>query len=75
MHAPIDLIRKTAAVEQGEKYLEERFGHKTFSPLSTLGLKKAASAADPSLLRIAAQLSEGGDTLEMYELLGGKYEQ
>ena len=74
MNAPIALIRKTAAVEQGEKYLEERFGTKAHSPLATISLKKAASAADPRLLRIAAQVSGAGDTLEMYELLGGKYE-
>jgi len=73
MSAPIDLIRKTASAEAGERYLEERFGPKEHSPLATLSLKKAASATDKRLLRAAAWASGGGDTLEMYELLGGTY--
>ena len=73
MSAPIDLIRKTASAEAGKRYLEERFGPRSYSSLATVSLKKAASASNPRLLRAAAWASGDGDALELYELLGGTY--
>jgi len=67
----IDYIRKQAELESGSRYLEERFGP-VQDPVAIVRMHKAA-AADPELLKIAAWLSDGSDSLEAYGALGGQY--
>jgi hypothetical protein len=65
----VELIRKVASRDNGQRYLEERFAEKQICPYAVINLQKAASA-DVELLKIAAWLE--GDALENYELLGGQ---
>jgi hypothetical protein len=64
-------LRKLAAEVVGRAALEERFGPPPISTLDAVLLEKSASA-DEELLRVAATLSTG-DTLKVYEDLGGSY--
>lgn len=66
----IELIRKLGSISVGKRYLEERF-ESTINPISEVFLRKAASASDPDLLKLASRLT--GDTLEVYEALGGTF--
>lgn len=68
MDLDFDMIRKLASLETGRQYLQEEAG---MSTLEELEISKMASAADPMLLKIASRLP--GNTLEVYEALGGKY--
>lgn len=63
-------LRKLAAEIVGRAALEERFGPPLVSALDAVLLTKAA-AADPELLKVAANLP--GRVMENYEKLGGKY--
>ena len=69
----IELIRKTADAERGERVLDHTFGPREHDPVSVSRMQKAATA-DPQLLKIAAWAAGEEDSLEMYELLGGTFE-
>jgi hypothetical protein len=64
-------LRKLAAEVVGRAALEERFGSPRISTLDEVLLRKTASA-DHELLKVAAALSTG-NTLNVYENLGGSY--
>lgn len=64
----IELIRKKAALEVGRRELESVV---EVDPLVAFQFQKAAAAEDPGLMALAASLP--GDTLEVYEAMGGKY--
>jgi hypothetical protein len=63
----IAYIRKLASLEQGRRYLE---GPKV-DAAAFIGLHKAASVADPELLKIASRLA--GNTMQNYRQLGGTF--
>ncbi len=67
----VSLIRKLAALENGRRFIAER-DQVDFNPVVVARMQKAAQA-DQELLKIAAW-SSTGDSLEMYELLGGTFE-
>lgn len=62
-------IRKCASLENGKRFLEEKFSPSNFDSMVVTRLQKAAEA-DVGLLKIAAWL-DAGDSLEVYEALGG----
>lgn len=64
-------LRKLAAEVVGRAALEERFGSRPLSALDAVLLQKSASA-DQDLLRVASSF-ETGNSLSVYEKLGGKY--
>lgn len=64
-------IRKIAAVQAGERAMQERFSPVKLSAVDAVLLHKAASA-DRQLLGIAAALRPD-DPLAAYENLGGTY--
>jgi hypothetical protein len=73
MYEPnVDVIRKAASLENGRRFVEE-YNAIEFNPVVVARMQKAAHA-DPELLKIAAWASSA-DTLEMYELLGGDYQE
>lgn len=63
-------IRKLASLERGRRFLLEKT---EVAPSAALLMAKAASANDPELLKIAAELP--GDTLQNYEALGGTFDK
>lgn len=65
----IEQIRKCASLENGKRFLEERFSPSNFDSMVVTRLQKAAEA-DVRLLKIAAWL-DAGDSLDVYEALGG----
>jgi hypothetical protein len=67
----MDDLRKLAAEVVGRAALEERFGPPRLSAVDAVLLQKSASA-DPELLKVAAMF-DTGDTLNVYESLGGSY--
>jgi hypothetical protein len=67
----MDDLRKLAADVLGRAALEERFGHPRLSAIDIVLLHKQASA-DPELLKVAASF-ESGESLRVYENLGGSY--
>jgi hypothetical protein len=67
----MDALRKLAADVVGRAALEERFGPPRLSAVDAVLLHKSASA-DPELLQVAAMFNTG-DTLNVYESLGGSY--
>lgn len=64
-------LRKLAAEVVGRTALQERFGSTTLSAVDAVLLQKQASA-DPELLKVAAAF-DTGETLNVYEKLGGKF--
>jgi len=69
----IDLIRKLAHLDKGRQTLEKVFGPPKVDLYPFVGLKKAADAADPELMKVAAAISKPGEIMETYEALGGTY--
>jgi hypothetical protein len=71
MDVDVDMVRKLAAQERGQRAFES-YGEETPLPLvDELRLQKAGEA-DPELLAIALWSTQG-DPLELYEVLGGEY--
>lgn len=66
----IELIRKTAAAEEGRRCFDELTSHRV--PAVDLVLMRKAGSADPSLLAIAGALRPERP-LATYEALGGMY--